>query len=241
MANGIFVAASGATTRLLEMDVLSNNLANVNTVGYKRDSISFEEAAPEQTTGAVTENDKRFVRVTSSATDFSQGSLLRTDNKLDIALRGSGFLRISTEEGDRLTRDGRLMVGQDGTLRHTDGFQVLDERGDPIFLPPERVPEISPDGQIMSGDLRVAKLGLVHPDLTEGLERDASGFFKVPTEDKLLGDVTSEVVQGHVEAGNASAISSMVELIELQRSFEAMHQVISAYKEMDDSAVRLAR
>ena len=241
MANGIFVAASGATTRLLEMDVLSNNLANVNTVGYKRDNISFEEVTPDQTTGAVTENDKRFVRVTSSSTDFSQGALLRTDNKLDIALRGSGFLRVSTEEGDRLTRDGRLMVGQDGTLRHTDGFQVLDERGGPIFLPPERVPEIAPDGQIMSGDLRVAKLGLVHPDLTEGLERDAAGFFKIPTDDKLLTNVTSEVIQGHVESGNASAITSMVELIELQRSFEAMHQVISAYKEMDDSAVRLAR
>jgi flagellar basal-body rod protein FlgF len=241
MGNGIFVAASGATARLLEMDVMSNNLANASTIGHKKDQMTFESVEPENMAARAGNDDKHFVKVKETTTNFNQGTMLRTNNPLDIALRGDGFLRIETPEGERLTRDGRLIVGRDGTLRHSQGHLVLDTKGEAIHLPPERVPNVAPDGRVLSGELEVATLDLVHVDLTEGLERDSSGFFIAPGPDKIMADLTTEVLQGHLESGNANAVQSMVQLIELQRSYESMHQVISTYKQMDESAVRITR
>ena len=241
MANGIFVAASGATARLLEMDVMSNNLANANTIGHKKDQMTFESVEPEDMADKPGNDDKHFVRVKETTTNFNQGTMLRTDNPMDIALRGDGFLRVETPEGERLTRDGRLLVGRDGTLRHSQGHLVLDRKGEAIHLPPERVPDIAPDGRVLSGELEIATLDLVHVDLSEGLERDTSGFFLLPSPERMITDSTTEVLQGRLESGNSNAVQSMVQLIELQRSYEAMHQLISTYKQMDESAVRITR
>jgi flagellar basal body rod protein FlgG len=241
MANGIFVAASGATARLLEMDVMSNNLANASTIGHKKDQMTFESIEPENMSARPGNDDKHFVQVKETTTNFKQGTMLRTDNPMDLALRGDGFLHIDTPEGERLTRDGRLIVGRDGTLRHSQGHLVLDTKGEAIHLPPERVPSVSPDGRVLSGELEVATLDLVHVDLSEGLERDTAGFFMIPGPEKILTSASTEVLQGHLESGNSNAVQSMVQLIELQRSYEAMHQVISTYKQMDESAVRITR
>ena len=93
MANGIFVAASGATARLLEMDVMSNNLANANTIGHKKDQMTFESVEPEDMADKPGNDDKHFVRVKETTTNFNQGTMLRTDNPMDIARHSGGQRR----------------------------------------------------------------------------------------------------------------------------------------------------
>jgi len=250
MANGIYVAVSGSIARLDQLDVLANDLANVKTPGYKHDTVTFESVRADLQTSveagdvdADTVVDKDFVQSTDTYARLGQGPLQRTQNPLDIALMGNGFLRVQTERGERLTRNGRLMLGRDGTLRTLGGHSVLDVRGKRIQIPPAVAPEIGADGTIRDNGRALAKLGVraVNPDAR--LLKDRDGLFtpEPPQAGAPAVPVKNawEVMQGYLEQSNSSPVRLMTELIEVQRNFEALHQVISTNADMDRTATRL--
>lgn len=246
MANGIYIATSGSVAQLRRMEVLSNNLANSGTSGFKADRVSFEQVQ-RQATGEDLEADpireKHFVDVRPGGPSMDAGPLTRTDNPLDVAITGNGLLRVRTPAGERLTRDGRLMMGRDGTLRTQLGHTVLDSGGSAIRLPPDQVPSIREDGTITvrgrSSDV-IAKLGVTAVDLNDDLQKDPEGLFIPPTDGAARPDATLSVQQGFVEESNVQPVRAMLELIEVQRTFSALRQVITASGEMDSSAVRLS-
>lgn len=244
MARGIYVATSGSMAQLRHLETLSNNLANVRTAGFKGDRLTFEQVTAEQRgaeEAGVDLPDKAFVDVRERATDLSEGPLTRTDNPLDVALSGNAFLRVETERGERLTRGGRMLLGRDGTLRTLTGLAVLDDRGRRIVLPTDKVPRIDERGAISTeGGGEFVRLGVSAVDLRRGLEKDPDGLF-VPPGAEAVPLPQNAVMQGFVEESNVSPVKMMLELIEVQRTFSALRQLITASGEMDQLAARLAQ
>jgi flagellar basal body rod protein FlgG len=247
MANGIYIAVSGATSRLQQLDVLANNLANATTTGFKRDEVSFHSVTGGQAKGAPSGGnadikDRQFVQVHESRPFLGQGELLRTDNPLDVAIQGDAFFKVDADGEERLTRDGRLLISADGILRTLNGNTILDDQGGAIYLPPEHVPRIDNEGRIFSDKVEVARLALVGLGETAQLRRDGSNLF-IPPEDSEVLPLGSgvEVQQGWIEGSNARPVEMFVDLISVQRAHAALHRAITAYKEMDRSAIRVAR
>ena len=239
MANGIYVATSGTIARLQEMEVLAQNLAHANTPGFKRDQVTFESVAAEARGKHAVDADKDFVQSRSPVTRLEEGPLTHTGNPLDVAISGDGFLRVQTTRGERLTRDGRLMLGRDGALRTLTGLPVLDDSGRRIQIPPDTVPDIDEAGGIRAGELRVGRLGVRQLDLAGPLDKDEAGLFVPPDAAAARGSRGFTVLQGHVEEANVQPVQAMLELIEVQRHFQALHQVIRTYSEMDQRAASL--
>ncbi len=258
MAKGIYVATSGAITQLEHLEVLSNNLANVRTAGFKGDRVTFEEViaratdvgnpqdapraragAPDEAAG-TDEAAKHFATARSAPPELSPGPLSRTDNPLDLAVTGNAMLQVQTDRGVRLTRGGQLMLGRDGALRTATGHLVLDTTGKAIVLPPDTLPEIDPTGAISADGYELGQIGLAHFDPNGALDKDPDGLF-VPPAQRFAPSPDTSVLQGHIEESNISPVRMMLDLVAVQRLFSALRQVISTSGEMDAQAARLAR
>lgn len=252
MGKGIYVATSGSIAQLRHMEVLSNNLANGRTTGFKADRVTFQEVlaqnvdtpvatSPGGPTGdtTVAERNKHFVDAASAPSDMTFGSLTRTDNPLDVAITGNGMLKVDTARGVRLTRGGQLVIGKDGVLMTHAGNPVLSDKGKKIVMPPDEIPEIDGEGRIFSSRGELAKLAVATPDMSKGMKKDPDGLFVPATDTAPSPDL--QIMQGHIEESNASPIRMMLELINVQRTFSALRQVITASGEMDTQATRLAR
>ena len=236
MADGIFVAASGAVAQLRHLEIVANNLANSSTAGFQEDIVSFQEVVATRRNGPL--EDKRYVQLAASRPRRTDGPLQRTGNPLDVALRGDAFLAVQTPAGVRLTRDGRLTVGADGVLRTETGHTVLDARGGPLRLPPGATPRIAEDGTVGVGGHTIGRLALVRPQPGAPLRKEGGALLRPAGP---LQPATARVLQGHIELSNADPVRTMVELVQVQRTFEALHQAIAAYRRMDEHATRLPR
>lgn len=226
------------------LEVVAHGLAQANTTGFKGDMISFESVrtvGPGQTVEIGDIRDKDFVKARQTHVNTAQGELVRTGNPLDIALTGNGYLRIETEQGERLTRDGRLMVNRDGLLMTTNGDKVLSSMGAEIFLPPEQRPTFDADGTIRADNQVVGQLGLQAIAADAQLKKDAQGHIIPPEGERMALNTTFGVHQGHLEGSNVKPVEMMVKLINVQRNFEALNQVIQTYRRMDSAANRLVR
>lgn len=253
MSKGIYVATSGSLAQLRHMELLANNLANARTSGFKSDRMSFEEVLAGERAAAngggvrgesragrrPDEVDKRYVQARGAPSDMGPGALTQTDNPLDVAVTGNLMLEVETRNGVRLTRGGRLVLGRDGTLMTNAGNPVLSDKGKRIVVPPDQVPEIDADGRIHTEHGEVARLGLASPDLGKGLVKDPSGLFMRAPDVKPSAD--AQVMQGHIEESNVSPVRVMLELINVQRTFSALRQVITTSGELDAAAARLPR
>lgn len=231
MLRGLYTAASGMLAQVAKMDVITNNLANASSIGYKRDIASFDLsfAAFKQPPGVqlvsqfIGSSPVLFMKYN---TDFSTGALQRTDNPLDIAIEGSGFFVIQTPNGTKYTRNGSFSRDSQGQLVTCDGLPVLGKKGGPISLVGEKIEittlgEVFVDGQL-ADTLRIADFS--PPNV---LVKEGNGLFAIidPTvqENPAVG---ASVRQGSLENSNVSPVAQMAELIETMRGYEAYQKVI---------------
>ena len=155
MQNALLVGLSRQVALAREMDVIANNLANMNTSGFKADGAVFEEyVSPTARATNFPAADSRISFVHDRATwmDLSQGPLERTGNPLDVAVSGKGYLVVQTPRGERYTRNGALQINNSGELVTAEGFQVVGESGPITFQPKDRNITISQDGTISVRD-----------------------------------------------------------------------------------------
>ncbi len=229
MDKGIFVALSGAVLQEKRMEALTDNLANVNTSGFKGSRPLFEDAI----TDAY--NVRTFGKLDDVVTDTSQGPLQRTERKLDVAMKGEGFFAVETSSGIRYTRDGSFTLDKDGGLVTRDGGRVLGENG-PIKLPGTDV-KIDASGRINVNGVNVGRLKLVDFTNPGALRREGS-FFAAP---KGAGEVpaspNTQVEQGYIEASNVNAVRAMTTMIEAMRSYETHTKLIQSIDDMTRKAV----
>ncbi len=221
MHKGIYIALSGALMKQLDLELVFENIANAQTPGFKRGGLSFRDYLINTSYEQI--DSRTMTYVSGMRLDMTSGSLLKTGNKLDIAIEGRGFISI---EGGLYTRRGDLMKTREGYLVHSSGKRVLGING-PLRLPDGEV-EIREDGSIYVNGGFVERLRIVEFDASDSLKRVAEGLYQsnAPTKSS-----TSKVLQGYIEESNVEIVREMVRLISNLREFETFQKAIQTLDE----------
>jgi flagellar basal-body rod protein FlgF len=235
MDAGIFSAVSGSLVAQTRLDALANNLANSNTVGFKAERVlQRAEKAGEivpPPTAVPTPVTREQVQ-----TDFSQGSVTRTGNPLDVAIAGDGFFVVRSERGERLTRSGDFSIDSGGYLALNDGSRVQGTSGD-ISIPKSPV-VIGTDGSVRAGEQRVGQLRVVTVEDPTQLVRESGTRFaagsQVPA-DVAPGSV--QIIQGATEGANLAPVEGLVSLIETVRGFETYMRAAERLDQVTSKAI----
>src|SRR6185437_8109491 len=246
MENSLLVGLSRQATLERHLAVISNNLANVNTNGFKGDQTLFEEYL---TSGAHEDNfkpaDRRvsYVQDRGIFHDLTQGALERTGNPLDIAISGDGFLTVQTAGGERYTRDGNLQVNSTGQLVTNSGDAVLGTSGPIVFQPTDHDIAISQDGTItvQEGASRTdsirGKLRVVNFTDAQKLLKQGNNLFSAPNGVAAQQDTKSTVQQGFVEKSNINSVVEMSRMIEINRTYTSIANMLAAEHDLHKSAI----
>ncbi len=250
MYSGLF----GALTNEYRMANIANNLANVNTAGYKRDVLSFKDTFQMFAHDVVMEpvnnirSEKLFPdpqhmarpRIAASKTDFSQGAMKYTGNPLDIAIAGEGFFTFQANGENFYSRDGHFVVDSEGRLMTPQGFSVLGAGGTELSIPAgTKNIHLASDGNLFADDQIVGRIQVTTVDNLEGLQkvgqnlyriRDGSGAAEIEAPERTT------LEQGYMETANVEVVSLMVNMIEAQRQFEAYQKVMQTSDALDREA-----
>ena len=234
MNSGMYTALSGNLAAQQRLDVLTNNLANVNSAGFKKDRILFESTLasvknPSQGDGTLT--DAPVMSEVSFATDYSAGPLQQTGNTLDLALDGDGFFAVNTPQGKRYTRQGNFHIDGNSRLVTADGNEVLGNGG-PITVKGGKV-EINGKGEVFVEGNRVDSLAIVDFPKPYPLQK-AGGVLFMPTggggNEQPAGNTA--VKQGFLEVSNVNPILEMTQMIETTRYYESCVKAVQSYDSM---------
>lgn len=230
MERGTYVAASAGMAQLAKIQVVTNNLANIDTPGYKRQGLVGELQSFEQTLAAtVAPNDPYAkgdhdrtpgVRSVKTVNDFTQGPIHQTSNPLDAALaRENDFFVVTTPSGSEYTRAGNFSLNSAGDIVTPDGYPVAGEGG-ALNIGSGTLVKISPDGSITSDGQVVGKIQTVHFEDPSVLVPNGSTRFKLAAGGAAPTTVPAQIVPEALEQSNVSAITSIVDLIAANRGFE---------------------
>lgn len=247
MQNALLIGLSRQVALGRELDVVANNLANINTNGFKSAGAIFEEYIPpvaRADNGAANSGRLSFVQDRATWTNLSQGAVERTGNPLDVAIDGTGFLAVQTPNGERYTRNGALQINAAGQLVTSQGFQVLGDAGPIVLQPNDRDITISADGMVSvrvgnatNVDSPRGRLRIVGFDRPSQLQKDGSGTFLMPNTVAQVPDTTSRLVQGAVEKSNVSSVLEMARMIEVTRSYTQIASLLQQQGDLNRTAI----
>jgi flagellar basal-body rod protein FlgF len=226
MVSGLTTSAAAMDAQTERLAVLANNLANITAAGFKADHPSFFQLlSSPRAVGLVSPTDPTAPLLTRAAmrasTDFSAGTLRDTGNTLDVALEGSGFFVVGSEEAPRLTRAGAFTRTREGFLAAADGTPVLDARRQPIRLPEAGQLRIEPDGTISTDGAGLGQMLIVEVPDPSTLTREGGVRFVPPATFAFTPSATARVRQGTLELSNVNPVLTMVEMIDALRVYES--------------------
>ena len=251
MENALLIGLSRQIALHRELEVVANNIANINTTGYKADGSVFEEfLSPVASHGDFRGADRRLSYVHDRATwhDMRPGPVQRTGNPLDLAIDGNALFVVQTSRGERYTRNGALQINATGQLVTSDGYAVQGDGGPIQFQNTDNSIVISDDGTIRvregsntrSDSIR-GKLRLVRFDQAGRLQKEGSGLFAAPNDLAPLPPERTRVVQGALEQSNVRAVSEMSRMIEITRAYGMVANLLQQHADMRRTAIdRLA-
>ncbi|HYR25100.1 MAG TPA: flagellar basal-body rod protein FlgF [Aquabacterium sp.] len=234
----IYLSMTGAKTNMQRQDVLSNNLANVNTTGFRAELQSVR-AVPVRGDGAST---RVYALDTTVGYDDAAGPTTFTGRSLDVAVQGKSWLSVQALDGtEAYTRFGSLTVNADGNLVTQSGLMVLGDGG-PINVPPDTRPSIAPDGtlsvrQTNGQTIAVGRLKLVTPEAK--LVRGEDSLFRSANGADLPADPNARLQDGALEGSNVNPIETMVSMISAARQFETQMKMIQTAEQDEKSAAQL--
>lgn len=225
MIEGLFNASKSLHEKMQNIQVVANNLANINTNGYKRE-IPFTEYMKRS------ENEQ-----VKQITDFSEGVFQETGNPFDVALSGNAFFAVQTERGTELTKNGQFKIDDEGYLSTKDGNRVLGSNGeinlDETLMNSKGNITITTDGEIKSGDLTINRLKMIKIEDPRKLLRSESQKYYDPEEDYKIAEKSDyQIHQGFLESSNTNPILEMQAMIQLQKDYEASSKMISSLDSM---------
>jgi flagellar basal-body rod protein FlgG len=249
LLNNIYTPLSGAIAQERVLDQIANNLANMNTTGFKGDRIAFTLLAPEPEKNYqdplppanykvgvedllhLKGNDMAYVGVADVTRDDAQGPAIETKNPLDVMIEGEGMLVVATPDGERYTRNGALSVSRDGVLETKDGYPVLGDKGD-ILVHAGDV-QINDSGEVWQDGHLVDRLRLVHFADASKLERIGGNLFFHGGPPEAVAPVAFPAMrQGYLEGSNVNAIKNLTDMIIAHRSYEAYQKAVQNYDSM---------
>ncbi len=230
----MYISAEGATAQAQRLEVIANNLANVDTPGFKQDVPTFQARFAEAIQrGQAQSGDRSIndigggVKVIDVQTDHSMGELKHTGNDLDLAINGKGFFHVRGDDGQQyLTRAGNFATDSQGLLVTQNGHRpVLDQQGGAIQLAPNVPWSISPDGFINQSGTIYA-LGMSQPESLNELVKIGNNLFRPTGAVKPLELRERNIRQGYLEMSGANPVRQMMAMIETTRAFEANTRMI---------------
>lgn len=257
MLKGLYTAYTGMLNEQNRMDILTNNLANASTVGFKKEgatSQSFDSVLAvkikDQSVGA--KNVQRIginhpgVKIGENYTDHTQGSFRITGNTYDLALSGQGFFAVeftnkTGETSTLYTRAGQFTLNKDGYLVNENGDYVLDTQSKRIKLNTLAETAIASDGTIEQNGIPVAKIQVADFENYNYLEKYGETYYK-PVQGAKLTQSDAEVKSGYLEMANVQVVSEMVNLISITRAYESNQKIIQTYDNtLEIAATQLGR
>ncbi|MEO5357736.1 MAG: flagellar basal-body rod protein FlgF [Nitrospirae bacterium YQR-1] len=224
MYKGIYIAASGAVSKMKELELVSNNIANSNTYGYKLDRMGFRDFLLTELNEMQQYNDGRDMTYHSGIyTDRTMGGLIHTGNQLDVAINGTGYFVL---DGNKYTRNGNFKVNSEGFLVNDDGRLVQGTNG-PIEIPNGDV-NVSSNGNISVNGVFMDRLQIV--DFADPKTVYKQGDSTFASQEEAFQS-NSTVEQGHLETSNVNIVREMVNMIELYREYESHQKIMQAFDE----------
>lgn len=227
----LYTAAGGAARVMEQQNVISNNLANINTVGFRQQLSAYRHAP---FVGQEPALPTRVASVASTpGSHMGQGAMAETGHSLDVAIRGDGWFSVQTPQGEAYTRAGEFAVNQNGQLVDMIGNPVLGEGGGPIEIPDRGTVTFADDGQITAlgagdnpNDIQLlGRLKLVNPPADQ-LERGENGLFRLAGGGVAPANETIKIAPGFLEMSNVNPAEAMVGMIASARRFELQMKVI---------------
>jgi flagellar basal-body rod protein FlgF len=237
MDNAIYVGLSRQIILERELDIAANNLANVDTVGFKFESMISNDDPVTMPTPGVMPTTVNFTADAGVARDFKQGSLTQTGAPLDVAIAGKGFFQINTADGPRYTRDGRFRTDDSGKLVDQDGDPV-DGGGDIVLDPKKGAVTISQSGVVSQQGEIVGHVSVVTFDSLSALSKDGSNQYRNDSNLSAAPVTTPDVRQGFLEQSNVEPVRQITRLIEVNRAYDAVASMMSTTQDLSSNAVQ---
>ena len=251
MINSLHIAKTGMQAQQTQLDVISHNLANVATAGFKRSTALFEDLIYQnlrQVGGNAAENAELptglqiglGVRTVATARTYTQGNLQQTDNNLDVAINGNGFFRVTMPDGSTAyTRDGSFKLNAEGQLVTNQGYPLADA----VQVPPNaRALTIGKDGTVTAtvGDAvqTIGQITLAQFINPAGLEPTGQNLFResqvsgAPIEGPPGADGFGQTLQGYLESSNVNVVQELVNMIQTQRAYELNSKAVTTSDQM---------
>lgn len=224
MQSSLYVSLSAQLSLQRRLDTIASNVANTSTAGFRAEEVKFETLLSRTPAEPVA-----FASTGDTYLSRRSGEFVKTDNSLDIAVRGNAWLAISTPAGQVYTRDGRMKMTETGELQTLNGHPVLDVGGAPIQLDPAAGPlNIARDGMITQSNRQVGAIGLFSIDDKAKLTRfENSGVIPDQPAAPALDFTKVGLTQGFVERSNVNPVMEMTRLIGVSRAFDAITAAIS--------------
>lgn len=244
MVKGLYTAYTGMINQEHRMDVLTNNLANADTNGYKKEGAtaqSFDSILAYK----IKDNSEGYrlakrtgvhnpgVKIGEGYTDFSQGPLKTTENPYDLALTDKGFFAVefTNKQGEtsvKYTRDGNFTLNESGELVTQDGDRVLGTNGQPVKIDPLKDTQINVQGQVIQDGKVAATIRVTDFEDYNYLKRYGENYFE-PIDGATEKDAAAKVYAGYLETSNISVVTEMVNMITVSRAYETNQKVITTY------------
>jgi len=212
------------------LNQVTNNLANVDTPGFKKETVTFDEMLYQANSSR-----QRVGKALRINTVHQQGVVQKTDAPLDLAISGEGFFRIQAPGGVRYTRAGNFQRNNEGLLVTANGYPVLGEAG-PITITGNRF-EVARDGRLSVDGVSVNRLTVVNAD-PQALKKEGENLFRLAEGAAEEASPNFQLLQGHLEKSNVNTVTEMTEMIDLYRAYEGQQKMIRAVDDLDDLAAR---
>ncbi|MFA5119710.1 flagellar basal-body rod protein FlgF [Zavarzinia sp.] len=238
MENSLYVGLSQQMVLERQMDLVANNIANMNTTAYRGMRPVFQEYVVK---AGQEQKPVSYVLDYGVSRDTRPGVLTATDNPYDIAVTGPGYLSVQTPNGTRYTRNGHFTLDADGRVVTREGYALLDDGGAEITVddPTLGTPVISADGTMAQGQTQIAKVGMFTFANEQDLRAVGDSLFEAPANATATPAGTeTRLVQGMLEGSNVQPVVEIGRMIELQRRYETMQNLISKGDDLQTTAIQ---
>ncbi|PCJ29266.1 MAG: hypothetical protein COA94_01890 [Rickettsiales bacterium] len=227
-----YISLSSQIARQTQLDVIANNTANANTVGFEQDNLLLRPVPLKQDK----KKDISFVWAETTYRSGDDGPLRRTNRPTDLAIAGSGYFKLRTPKGDRYTLDGSMIINNQGILVNHSGFPYLSIEGAEIEIPNEWISiDISQNGVIFVDEEEVGQIGVFQFESADPVIKEGKNLYAIQGKDRVLEDFT--VISGALRGSNVNATLAMAKMVEMQRAFGLVSGLVSKIEEVERSVI----